>query len=137
MLFLQAGQKLLSRFVVAQEQRSGFSKGPLEVHVADLLACGAQAFATRFLPAFAQATIRSQVLHAGKAADVMDCIPQHEAEHLANAGNRLQQVQSLGIVVRGRTEAEAIAQVTEALAQWLTAAKVIHVAVPGEAPGNP
>jgi len=35
------------------------------------------------------------------------------------------------------TEAEAIAQVTEALAQWLTAAKVVHVAVPGEAHSNP
>ncbi len=33
--------------------------------------------------------------------------------------------------------AEAIAQVTEALGHWLAAAKVIHVTVPGEAPGNP
>jgi hypothetical protein len=33
------------------------------------------------------------------------------------------------------TEAEAIAQVTEALGHWL-AAKVIHVTVPGEGSGN-
>ena len=48
--------------------------------------------------------------------------------------------QPLGIPevkVVAATEAEAIAQVTEALAQWLTAAKVVHVAVPGEARGNP
>jgi hypothetical protein len=48
--------------------------------------------------------------------------------------------QPLGIPevkVVATTEAEAIAQVTEALAHWLATAKVVHVAVPGEAPGNP
>jgi hypothetical protein len=48
--------------------------------------------------------------------------------------------QPLGIPevkVVAATEAEAIAQVTEALAQWFTAAKVVHVAVPGEARANP
>lgn len=48
--------------------------------------------------------------------------------------------QPLGIPevkVVATTEAEAIAQVTEALGEWLAAAKVVHVAVPGEAPGNP
>ena len=48
--------------------------------------------------------------------------------------------QPLGIPevkVVAATEAEALAQVTEALAQWLTAAKVVQVAVPGEAQGNP
>ena len=48
--------------------------------------------------------------------------------------------QPLGIPevkVVAATEAEAIAQVTEALAQWLTTAKVVNVAVPGEARANP
>ena len=48
--------------------------------------------------------------------------------------------QPLGIPevkVVAATEAEAITQVTEALGQWLAAAKVIHVAVPGEPPDNP
>ena len=48
--------------------------------------------------------------------------------------------QPLGIPevkVMAATEAEAIAQVTEALGHWLAAAKVIHVTVPGEPPGNP
>src|SRR5439155_7242848 len=48
--------------------------------------------------------------------------------------------QPLGIPavkVVAATEAEAIAQVTEAFGQWLAAAKVIHVTVPGEAHGNP
>jgi predicted RNase H-like HicB family nuclease len=41
------------------------------------------------------------------------------------------------VKVVAETEAEAIAQVTEALGYWLAAAKVIHVTVPGEEPGNP
>jgi len=48
--------------------------------------------------------------------------------------------QPLGIPevkVVAATEAEAIAQVTEALAQWLITAKVIQVAVPDKAQGNP
>ena len=43
--------------------------------------------------------------------------------------------QPLGIPevkVVAATEAEAIAQVTEALGHWLAAAKVIHVTVPGK-----
>jgi hypothetical protein len=35
------------------------------------------------------------------------------------------------------TEAEAIAQATEALGHWLAAAKTFHVTVPGEESGNP
>src|SRR6266571_2129453 len=48
--------------------------------------------------------------------------------------------QPLGIPevrVVAATEAEAIAQVTEALGHWLAAAKVIHVTVPAKEPGNP
>ena len=48
--------------------------------------------------------------------------------------------QPLGIPevkVVAATEAEAIAQVTDALAQWLTTAKVIHVPVPVGEHGNP
>jgi len=48
--------------------------------------------------------------------------------------------QPLGIPevkVVAATEAEAVAQVTEALAQWLNAAKMVQVAVPGEVRANP
>ena len=48
--------------------------------------------------------------------------------------------QPLGIPevkVVAATEAEAIAQVTEALGHWLAAATVINVTVPGKEPGNP
>ena len=48
--------------------------------------------------------------------------------------------QTLGIPevkVVAATEAEAIAQVTEALGHWLATAKVIHVTVSGKEPGNP
>src|SRR5215510_3343843 len=48
--------------------------------------------------------------------------------------------QPLGIPevkVVAATEAEAIAQVTEAFGHWLAAAKVIHVTIPGKEPDNP
>jgi hypothetical protein len=48
--------------------------------------------------------------------------------------------QPLGIPevkVVAATEAEAVAQVTEALVHWLAAAKVVHVAVPDADRGNP
>jgi hypothetical protein len=38
MLFLQAGQKVLTLGVVAQKERGGFRKGPLEVSMADFFA---------------------------------------------------------------------------------------------------
>ena len=40
-------------------------------------------------------------------------------------------------VLQCHTSGLTFAQVTEALGHWLAAAKVIHVTVPGEAPGNP
>ena len=48
--------------------------------------------------------------------------------------------QPLGIPearVVATTQEETVAQVTETLGDWLAAAKVIHVAVPGEAPDSP
>jgi predicted RNase H-like HicB family nuclease len=48
--------------------------------------------------------------------------------------------QPLGIPevkVVAATEAEAIAQVTQVLAQWLASAKVVHVPVPSGESGNP
>ena len=48
--------------------------------------------------------------------------------------------QPLGIPearVVATTQEEAVAQVTETLGDWLAAAKVIHVAVPGEDADNP
>src|SRR4029450_7147912 len=91
MFFLQAGQKLLSVGIVTQEQRGRFGKAPLEVGFTDFLARGTQAFASRFLAAFDQARVRGKILYAGKAADVMDFIEQHEAEDFANTGYRLEQ----------------------------------------------
>jgi hypothetical protein len=41
MFFLQAGQLFLPCRIVAQEQRGGFGKGPLEVRVPNFLAGGA------------------------------------------------------------------------------------------------
>jgi hypothetical protein len=72
MLFSQAGQIFLPWFVVAQKEPGSFGKGPLEVGVANLLARGAQAFATRFLGTCDEAAIRGEVLHAWAAINLMD-----------------------------------------------------------------
>src|SRR5215813_12448762 len=56
------------------------------------------------LLAFNQACVGSELLYAWKAIDLVDFIEQHEAENLANTGNRLQQVEGMGIVVFGGFE---------------------------------
>ena len=89
---------------MAQAQRGGLGKGPREGGLADFFTRGAQAFPPGCLAALHQACVRGAVVHAGQAADVMACLQQHEAEHLANAGHGLSQGAGLGIVVRGGCE---------------------------------
>ena len=70
--------------------------------MADFVARGAQAFPPRGLAAFHHARVRGEVLHAGKAAEVMDVIPPHAAEQLADArGPDCSQGEGMGIVVLG------------------------------------
>jgi len=75
--------------MIAQEQHGRFGKSPLEVRIAHCFAGSSPAFARRFLAAFDQATIRGEILPAGKAADVMDVVEQHEAEDFSNTRYRL------------------------------------------------
>src|ERR1700739_3571949 len=101
MCLLQAGQKLLSVGMVTQPQRGSFGKAPLEVSVTDFLARGTHAFASRFRAAFDQARVRGHILYAGKAADGMDFIAQHEAEDCPTTGYRLEPIEGMGIVLFG------------------------------------
>ena len=107
MLFLQACQRFLAWGIVPQEQHGRFGKGPLEMGVADFLARGPQMFASRFLRALDQATIRGEVLHPWEAVHGMAFVEQHETEDFANARHGLQQVQGVGIVwLRGGADGE-------------------------------
>ena len=90
MFFLQPGEVLLRWRMVAQEQDSGFRKGPFEMAITDLCACGAQAFPGGFLGTFDQTAVGDKILYRGKPVDIMDFVEQHEAEDLADAGYGLQ-----------------------------------------------
>jgi hypothetical protein len=104
MLVLQTAQKLLALGSVPQEESGSFREGPLEVRVADVLARGPHAFATRFLAAFNQARIRGEVLHAWETVDLVNFVEQHEAEDFANARDGVSQVEGIGSVVLGGFE---------------------------------
>jgi hypothetical protein len=86
--------------MVAQEQDSGLRKGPLEMGIADLGACSAQAFPGGCLGTFDQTAVGDNILYRGKTVDVMDFIAQHEAEDLADAGHGLQQIQGVGDIAQ-------------------------------------
>ena len=70
------GKILFPRLTLADEEDGGFGKGPAQMHVADLFARGAQSFAIRFFGALHQATIRDKILHARKAANVLNLIEE-------------------------------------------------------------
>ena len=54
------------RLTLADEQHSGFGKGPAQMHGADLFAGRPQSFAIGFSGALHQATIGDEILHPGK-----------------------------------------------------------------------
>jgi hypothetical protein len=85
-----------------------------EVGVADFLTRGAQAFTGSFFRTLDETPIGGEVLHPWKAGNIMDFVEQPEAEDFSNTGHRLQEVESLGIVLRGGFKAVEL-QVTEEL----------------------
>ena len=62
----QSGAVELGRLVLAQEEHRGLGEGPLEVHVADLGAAGAKAFAARFLGRLDQGQYEAKSCTDGK-----------------------------------------------------------------------
>ena len=64
----------LPRLTLAEEKHGRFGKRPASVDIADLFARRAQPFAVRFFGALHQATVRHKILHARKAANVVDLI---------------------------------------------------------------
>jgi hypothetical protein len=58
--------------------------------VADFVARRAQRFTTGFFAARDQTAIRGEVLPAWEAVDTVDVVESHEAENLADTGDRLE-----------------------------------------------
>ena len=70
----EGGKIFFAGLTLPKEEDGRFGKGPAQVHVADLLARGAQAFATGFFGTFHQPTIGHKGLHAGNARDVVNLL---------------------------------------------------------------
>ena len=68
----------------------------------DFAARGAGTFSRRFLGARDETAIGGKRLHPRETVDLMDVVEQHEAEDLANAGHRLQQIPGMCVMVLGR-----------------------------------
>jgi hypothetical protein len=98
LFFLQAGEVFLRRRMVSEKQDGGFRKGLLEMGLADLSACRAQAFPAGGRGALHQTAIGDNILAPGKAVDSMDVVEQHAAEDFADAGHSVQQIQRVGIM---------------------------------------
>ncbi len=88
MLGHQARAQRLRGLVGPQEAHRGFRERPFEVGVADLLARVPQHLARRALGRLHQAPIGQELLHAGKATNVLDLVEDGEPQHLAHAVDR-------------------------------------------------
>src|SRR5262245_62041809 len=104
MFFLQFGQVLLAGGIGTKKKHSRFREGPREMGVADLRARGPVALPSRLLRALDEAAIREEILDPWEAGDIMDFIEQHQAQDLADPGDRTQEVQGLGMMLLGRLE---------------------------------
>ncbi len=70
--------------------------------VADFGPRRSRAFPRRFPGTRDEATVRGKILYPWEARTIMDFIEEHETKDLADAGDRLEQIQGLGVVVLGR-----------------------------------
>ena len=83
------GEIRFPRLTLAEEEDGGFGKGPAQMDVADLFARRAQPFAIGFFGALDQTTIRDEILHAGKAGDVLNLIQNDQAPESARSRGRI------------------------------------------------
>ena len=70
--FLELGAIELGGFVLAQEERGGFGKGPLEVGIPDLGTAAAQTFPAGLLGRLDQPAVGREILNRREPIDVMD-----------------------------------------------------------------
>ena len=103
MLLFQAGQILLARFIVTKNQDGRCGKGPREIGVPDLLAGRPVTFARRFLGTRDQAAIRHNILDAGEALDLVDCIEPNAGQDCAHSWDGAPTGEGGGVMVLGCT----------------------------------
>jgi hypothetical protein len=103
-LLLESGEILLANGMIPQEEDRGVRERPRKIGMANLGARGPVALAGRFFSTRDQTAGGDKILDAGETRAVMHLIQQHEAQDFANAGYRLQQVDSLSIVLLRRLD---------------------------------
>jgi hypothetical protein len=86
------------RLTLAEEKHGRFGKRPAQMDSADLFACSPQSFAVRFFGAFHQPTIGDEILHAGKAGDILNLIQNHQGQNLSDPGHGLEPRKGLHVV---------------------------------------
>jgi hypothetical protein len=99
--FLPAGQLFWAHRMVAEEQHRRFGEGPLELRMPALRAGGALPLPRRFLGTRAQAAVGHTILDPREPADIMTLVEPHQAQKLADAGNRLKPGEGLGVMRLG------------------------------------
>ena len=101
-LLLVPGLPGLHRGKVAHEQAHRLGKRPLQMGIADLVAARAQLLARRLVPATHQPGVRQEFADIGKTTDVVNLVQQRQPQNLADAADRLEQVERLRILDLGR-----------------------------------
>jgi hypothetical protein len=119
MFLFQAGQILLTCFMVAQQQDGRFGTGPLPGGGTDFRAGRSVALARGCLGTRDQAAIRHHILDAGEALESVECVAHDEGQDVAPAWARAQTVQGRSLRGLGRVPARPC-QVCAALVLGVT-----------------
>jgi hypothetical protein len=98
MFFLHSGEAGLPCGLSPAAEDGGFGASPRAMGLADGGAGGAGAFPGRCLGARAQAASGGDSLPPREAVALRECVEQHEAEELADAGPRVQQLEGRGVM---------------------------------------
>src|SRR5262249_22638219 len=100
-LFLEPLMQLLGPGVGTQERGGQFAEGPLQMRVADLLARVPVELTGRLALGLDQAAVGQEILHPGKARDVVYLVEHDQWDHQITARDRAQQGEGLAVMPLG------------------------------------
>ena len=99
--FLVPFHPRLGPVALPKPQAHRLAEGPTQMGVADLFVARALLFAGRLVAAPHQSRVRQKLAHFGKAANVVDLVKEDQGQDFADAGDRPQPGQRVGIVHLG------------------------------------
>ena len=98
MLLLDLGQEFFRLGIATQEEHRGFRERPLQMDIAHLRPTRAERFPGGLFLALHEASVGRELLHAIKARNVVDLVEDGQREDLADARDRPQAVERIGVV---------------------------------------